>query len=134
MSARLFNLYINVSNSVNSVVIQKNILCRKYSLVGMYISAREYNFYCQEPFLYCFCCPNPCMFFSIVQNHLFSFSMVSACSDFCFAVFLLPFRITTRLNGNRFCHAVPACYVMIISDAIVNVASILNLLLIALDR
>ena len=62
------------------------------------------------------------------------FLPVSACSDFCFAVFQLPFRITTRLNGNRFCHAVPACYVMIISDAIVNVASILSLLLIALDR
>ncbi|XP_066933524.1 adenosine receptor A2b-like [Clytia hemisphaerica] len=71
---------------------------------------------------------------SLKKRVTFYFIASLACSDFCFAVFLLPFRITTRLNGNRFCHAVPACYVMIISDAIVNVASILNLLLIALDR
>ncbi|XP_057305210.1 adenosine receptor A2b-like [Hydractinia symbiolongicarpus] len=64
----------------------------------------------------------------------FYFIASLACSDFALAIFQIPFRISLKLNHNRFCHELPACYIMLISDAFGNVASILNLFLISIDR
>lgn len=57
-----------------------------------------------------------------------------ACSDFLYAALLIPFRISIQLHDSRFCHSVATCYWYIISDVFCNTASIMNLLVLALDR
>lgn len=56
-----------------------------------------------------------------------------AISDLAFAVSLIPFNISMK-TYSRFCHNRASCHWMIASDAFCNVASILNLFLIAIDR
>ena len=62
------------------------------------------------------------------------FIMSLACSDMCFAMLQIPFKVSVMLHNGFFCHAMGACYWYLMSDIIVNVASIFNLFLIAIDR
>ena len=57
-----------------------------------------------------------------------------ACSDMAFALLMVPFKISMALRNNLFCHSAPACYWYLISDTVVNTSSMLNLLIIAIDR
>ena len=50
------------------------------------------------------------------------------------ATFCVPFKISVKVHGSSFCLGLSACYVQIMTDAFTNVASILNLLLISLNR
>lgn len=69
-----------------------------------------------------------------LRNRVTVYFIVSlACSDMAYAIFQIPFNISMKLYM-RFCHDMPACYLMVISDSFCNVASILNLFLIAVDR
>lgn len=57
-----------------------------------------------------------------------------ACSDIAFAVCLIPFKVSMSLHNDLFCLPISACYWYLMTDAFVNVTSILNLFLIAMDR
>ena len=63
-------------------------------------------------------------------SHLFDI----ACSDLLVTVFTVPFKILVKLHDLEFCLGLSACYLHILADVCGNVASILNLLLVSLDR
>ena len=69
--------------------------------------------------------------FKLPFHFFFSFP---ACSDFMSAVFGIPFKISGKFNNNCFFHGIGACSLWMYTDAVGNVASILNLFLIAIDR
>lgn len=64
----------------------------------------------------------------------FRFVASLACSDIVMAVFHIPFHISVTLHGFTFCLGLSACYLRIIMDAFGNVASIINLFLVSMDR
>ncbi|XP_012558151.2 alpha-2B adrenergic receptor [Hydra vulgaris] len=57
-----------------------------------------------------------------------------ACSDFANAAFLIPFKISTNLRNDQFCHSISKCFLYIIVDSTCNIASIFGLLFITIDR
>ncbi|XP_012555624.1 adenosine receptor A2b isoform X1 [Hydra vulgaris] len=63
-----------------------------------------------------------------------NFVISLAFSDLLLSCFKIPIIILTILKNMDFCQSLAACYLFIITDVVGNVASILNLLLIAIDR
>lgn len=70
----------------------------------------------------------------LTDRSTFYFVASLACSDMVMAVFQIPIRISVKLHNMSFCFGLPACYLRIIMDVFGNIASILNLFLISMDR